>query len=277
MSRVDSETSIAGAGLRRVARAAAAATIITGLLPFASAASPGGPTITFFGPVNPQSVPLTCPGVTQDGVPICNLDAPTNFLFVIEGRPGPSAAAVGTSTFNASGLPDLQIQTDRALGNGSPAVCDAGGVAPISPPDLTFSNPGPVNDFACRFETDICTRRAGQPARLVPTSTVQFCAMIDPVLAFANGDTRVSLRLRDVEGGLTETRQLVLRAGASVPTRTATVRATPTQTPGGLISLAALIRAIFNDPQSTAADVNEDDRVSAADIPALFEALTAAN
>ena len=96
MSRVDLETNIARTARRRAARGAAAAAIITGLLPLASAASPSGPSITFFGPVNQQSVPLTCPGVTQDGVPICNLDAPTNFLFVIEGRPGPSAAAVAS-------------------------------------------------------------------------------------------------------------------------------------------------------------------------------------
>ena len=97
--------------------------------------------------------------------------------------------------------------------------------------------------------------------------------MIDPVLALANGDTRLTVRLRDVEGGLTEARQLVLRAGASVPTRTATVRPTPTQTPGGVVGLDALIRAIFNDPQAQAQDFNEDDRVSAADVPALLIAL----
>jgi hypothetical protein len=242
-----------------------------------AAAAPGGPVITFFGAVSPQFVPLSCGSSTPEGVPICQLASASNFFFVVEGRPGPSLSPVGTVTFDPSGLPDLQIQVDRALGNGSPAVCDneeptRGGVAPLSPPDLEFSNPGPVNDLACRFAAEICTLDPfGDPRFLVPTSTVQFCVNIDPVLAFANGDTRISVRLRDAADQLTEVRQLVLRGGGAVltPTRTIGSIATPTAPPP-LIELDDLIAAIFSPAPATEADVNGDGVVRASDIPALF-------
>ncbi len=310
------------------------------------AAAQSGPLITFFGPASLQGVPLLCSGITDDGTPVCPRATGSGFLLIVEGRPGPAGNPVGSATFNATGLPDLQIQVDHPLGDGSLAVCDnqapsRGGVAPASSPDPVFSDPDPVNDFACRFTAETCTvDQFGDPRFLMPTSTIQFCATIDPVLVFPPGDARISMRLRDANGLVGEVRELVLRVGAGTPvptvtaaatpppsptstrtptaapsvtsaptassTRTASRSATPTNsatptattahsaTPGASasptppvtrtptatatpslvptarepIDLDELIHAIFDASRQTGADVNDDHRVSAADLPA---------
>lgn len=197
-----------------------------------------GPAINFFGPISFMGTPLQCTGMTPQGAPICQFPNGSGFILVIEGRPRTGGAPVGTETFNAAGLPDLQIQVDRALGNGSAAICDkqgpqVGGVAPVSPPDLTFADAGPVNDFACRFTAVPCTvDDMGQPRFLVQSSTVQFCGEITTSIGFSAGDTLISLRLRNTDGQVGEVRQLVLRVGVGSPTPTFTVvSGTPTQTP----------------------------------------------
>jgi hypothetical protein len=205
------------------------------------AAAQVGPSVTFFGPVNVQGMPLPCSGSTPEGVSICPVANGSGFLLVVEGRP--SSAPVGTTTFDPDGLPDLQIQVDEPLGNGSPAVCDnqapsAGGVAPVSPPDLNFSDRGPVNDFACRFSAEPCILdQFGEPRFLDSRSTVQFCATIDSVIGFVSVDNLISLRLRDTDRHVGVVRQLVVRVG-SAPTSTPTASATatggtptPTRTP----------------------------------------------
>jgi hypothetical protein len=195
----------------------------------------GGPAITFFGPISFQGVPLQCTDMTPQGTPICEFPNGFGFILVVEGRPQSGGAAVGTQTFNAGGLPDLQIQVDKALGNGSAAVCDTqgpqvGGVVPVSPPDLTFADAGPVNDFACRFTVGPCTvDDMGMPRFLIQSSTVQFCGEITTPLAFSGGETLISLRLRDIDGQVGQVEQLVVRVGAA-PTQTATVSPSPTAT-----------------------------------------------
>ncbi len=199
-----------------------------------------------------QGLPLPCRGSDPDNTPICQLGSGSGFLFVIEGRPGPLGAEVGTATFNPDGLPDLQIQVDQPLGNGTVAVCDKqppliGGVAPLSPPDLSFSNAGAVNDFACRFSADTCTiDQFGEPRFLSVSSTVQFCAAIDSVIAFRFGDTRVSMRLRDTGGQVSEVRQLIVQVGAGPPTPTFTTVATAT------VAVVTPTRTLTPSPSRTA-------------------------
>lgn len=205
---------------------------IGGLVLFGSprgASAQTGPIVTFFGAVSLQGVPVPCSEVLEH-TPVCPVASGTGFYLIAEGRPG--SAPVGMSTFNPDGLPDLQIQTEHSLGNGSPAVCDSqlpslGGVAPVSPPDLAFSDPGPVNDFACRFSTDPCTLNPfGEAIFLDFRSTIQFCATIDSLIGFASGDTRVSLRLRDTNGNLSSVRQIIVRVAGANPTATPTPSST---------------------------------------------------
>jgi hypothetical protein len=149
------------------------------------------------------------------------LRPPSGFLIYIEARPGVSGRPVGTTTFQSSAtdpnvLPDLQVLVSRALGNGSPAVCDDGpappiGGVPASAPrvfDGTQAVANAINDLSCRFDartTSIlaCTRDSfGTYGFTNPASTVQFCTSpgVGAELAFPLGDTIVSARVRDVLG-----------------------------------------------------------------------------
>lgn len=228
----------------------AACLVATAGLAVPSASAQTGPLVNFFGPASLAGVPLHCADMIEN-TPVCSLANGTSFYLVVEGRPGSSP--VGSSTFNPGGLPDLQIQVDKALGNGSSAVCDdqapsIGGVAPVSPPDLTFSDPGPVNDFACRFSTENCTVDPfGEPRFLVPSSTIQFCATIGAAIGFAPGDTRVTLRLRGTDGSVSAVRQLIVRVGGATPTFTRTPSPGPT---GG--ASATPTRTATSAPSATA-------------------------
>jgi hypothetical protein len=273
-----------------------------------------GPIITFSGFATPNGMIL----------PTTQLPTGSGFVLVVEGRPGPLNRPVGTSTFDPGMLPDIQFQVTQQLGNGSIAVCDMdGGVPATSPPDLSFSNTDAVNDLACRFTSEGClVNQLGEPVFANPSSTVQFCAVIGPPLAFQNGETVVTVRLRDIDGVVGPVQQLTVRVGAVQPTpthttgvtapasatatrtapptasasatRTAAVPATatapmptptvsagPSSTPasttptamatasptaGTLIDLDSLLRALFSPTPPVAADVNGDQRVTAADV-----------
>jgi len=273
-----------------------------------------GPTITFAGFATPSGTLLQ---TTQ-------FDTGSGFVLVIEGRPGPLNRPVGTSTFDPAMLPDIQVQVTQGLGDASTAVCDiAGGVSATSPPDLSYANVEAVNDLACRFTSEGClVNPLGEPIFASPTSTVQFCALIGPTLAFQSGQTVVTMRLRNVDGVVGPVQQLTVQVGAipptptrtpavtapasatatrtapptasasatrtasaaatatvPVPTATAstgpsatpapatpTAMATATHTAGTLIDLDSLIRALFSPTPPAAADINGDQRVTAADV-----------
>ena len=126
--------------------------------------------------------------------------------------------------------PDFQIQADRDLGDGSPTVCDKpalgaqppfGGVPGINPTD--FDSPSQMitdafNDLGCRFgnnTTGPCTKNAnGIEAFVSAHSTVQFCSesVVDLSYAFPSGDTRLTVRWRDILGQLSPPRSLIIRA-----------------------------------------------------------------
>ncbi len=161
------------------------------------------------------------------------------FSLVVEGRPGGTNAMIGGSTFNPDSIggslfPDLQIEVSRPLGDGSTAVCDdtpptLGGVPAIEPPDFspTQAIGNAVNDFACRFKdgtgvrfargpSDSCLRfDDGQFRFVVPTSTLQFCGVINRAIGFPVGDTVVTVRIRDVLGNVSAVAQLVIRVEGS--------------------------------------------------------------
>ncbi len=148
------------------------------------------------------------------------------FIIVVEAVPGFSGAAAGMSlsAVAPSGRPDLQIENNRDMGNGSLAVCDAaqnGGVPGVPTPDFS---PGSqfitdaLNDFACRFDPDIsasapCTilDTTGLYETITPNPSVQFCDIVQSNASFPSGDSILTLRLRDVLGNLGPPAQILVR------------------------------------------------------------------
>jgi hypothetical protein len=199
---------------------------------------------------NPTATPLVGPVVTAFGVadasgtfnasageddlqrPIFARDSSTGFVIYIEGRPGMSRLPVGTGRLNAkpgdpTRQPDLQMESSADLGDASPAVCDGsfptlGGVPGISTPDFSAVQPvsDALNDMGCRFrvfaETDFaCTQDASANLRFDnPSSTIQFCTLVDEALPFPVGDTVLTARLRDTAGNAGPPAQIVVRIAA---------------------------------------------------------------
>ncbi len=226
-----------------------ASVLVALVLPVTAARAQNGPFVNYIGVLNKNGAPLVPSGTNGGGVAVYQLPGGSGFTLVIEGRPG-SSHPVGTSTLAAgpSLFPDLQVQVDHPLGDGSPAVCDdlVGGVAAISTPSFadTQQNAAAINDFACRF-VDGMQRKMGRTVDDACTfspvtgdfqfkflsSTVQFCAPIVPVIAFHAGDTLVSVRLRDTSGGVSAVSLFIIEVG---PTPSPTPTATPP--PGGTSS-----------------------------------------
>ncbi|MFN8642175.1 MAG: hypothetical protein U0802_11145 [Candidatus Binatia bacterium] len=177
-----------------------------------------GGEITAFGVARADGLPIASIGPQDDGY-LTYVRPPSGFIIFIEAAPGISGLPVGTSTYNYSAedpnvLPDLQVVVSRALGNGSPAVCDdgpappIGGVPPVVPPSFGGSQvvADAINDLSCRFDArtssmQACTRDSfGTYGFTNPKSTVQFCTSpgVGTELAFPLGDTIATARVRDV-------------------------------------------------------------------------------
>ena len=123
------------------------------------------------------------------------------------------------------GRPDLQIENNRDLGAGTQAMCDTGltggGVPGVNPPDFSPDNnfvTDALNDFACRFESQIgqsdsCTMVdvTHTPATVSRNAKVQFCDHVANESAFHSGDNIVTVRLRDTNGNLGPPAQIVVR------------------------------------------------------------------
>lgn len=198
-----------------------------------------GPEITFLGIARADGSLVEPLDVTADGAPIFVRRGGFGFHLVVEGKPGASGVPVSPRTFQPDliTMPDLQIWTSQDLGNGSPEVCDmpealpgatprpGGGVPGSAQVDFSLSpeNIARVNDFACRFrdgQNQPFGRSPAEACVLFPSgdygfaseeSTIQFCAAVDASIAFPVGDTRVTVRLRDVNGNVGATRTMVVR------------------------------------------------------------------
>jgi hypothetical protein len=202
-----------------------------------TATIPPEPVITFFGVTNGDDTLVSPVGTAQDGTSIYERPA-YNFSLVIEGRPGGTMSPIGTSTFNwnpsdPSVLPYLLIEASEPLGpNPTTAVCDdspgnLGGVPATDPPDFSVTQAvaNVINDFACRFKdgagayngrasSDACTQFPDDwpPYHFVnSTSTIQFCGLITPPIAFPVGDTRVTARVRDLAGNRSAASSIIIR------------------------------------------------------------------
>lgn len=203
---------------------------------FESTACPSGPDITYFGIAGPDGVPHVPDGYFDDGRPQYVVPTGSEFSLVIEGRPGRDGQPVGIEAFAAQAddpnvLPDLQVLLSRALGDGSPIVCDhtppsAGGVPATDPLEYagTQAVADAINDFGCLIDdgsgvargvtesTQACTRLTAENAAFVdPTSTTQFCAPILAAWSFPpRSSTIVRARLRDAQGALGADQEMVV-------------------------------------------------------------------
>lgn len=153
------------------------------------------------------------------------------FFLVIEAKPGKSGSPPGVKTSNGDDKnpPDLQIEANNNLGNGSTLICDVGpapgqplgGVPGIDPPSFDFSSPAVVaalNDFGCRFDIHTpdfpCTNNArDNPAYVRSDSTLQYCTMsvLGHELDFPSGDTLLTVQVRDAAGNIGFPQRLVVR------------------------------------------------------------------
>jgi hypothetical protein len=177
------------------------------------------------------TTPTPTPGFDEFGRRVFEV-ASGQFILVVEGKPGISGRSVGTQ-LNAPGLdgrPDLQMQSDVPMGNGSFLVCDkeapnAGGVPAVAPPRFDPADTPVTNallDLACRFEA--FTRSA--PCTLVgpatfsfiePAATAQFCYNVAASAAFPPGEAVLTVRLRDTGGETGPEQQIVVRVATPVP------------------------------------------------------------
>lgn len=189
----------------------------TRVVPSATATPDTGPLVTFVGLARGDGQ-LIPPSGDIDGVPLFDVVNGSGFHLVVEGRPGPTRAAVGRVTFNPDEPPDLQILADRDLGDGSRRVC-VGGVPGFDPPefvdDMQVINA--LNDLACRFDDATCVLFLDGTRNFVePSSTIQFCGLISSNLRFKSGETRLQVRLLDTNTIPSEPAQIVVRVGGTL-------------------------------------------------------------
>jgi hypothetical protein len=173
------------------------------------------------------------------------VNAGAQFVIVVEAAPGLSGVAPGKSLTPVppTNRSDLQIQSDHDMGdNPSTTVCDkgpasqgGGGIPKVFPISFAENDPqitDALNDFACRFSvfnfgfggnaTGPCTKiDATQDPALVtrnaPISTVQYCDQVATTAEFPPGDSIVTAKVRDENGNLGPTKQIVVRVATPKP------------------------------------------------------------
>lgn len=242
---------------------------VADLIAFAS-----GPRVSYIGVVSPDGQPAPPLGTLEDGTPVFFNNAGFGFLFVVEAAPPPHGAAIGTTTFDMvpgdpTHRPDFQILVDHSLGDGSRAVCDEFGVPAVEPPDfaITQSVSDSINDLACRFEvatsrSGTCTQDSfGSPGFVAARSRAQFCLSVNGLMAFPNGETNISVQIRDRSGLMGPLQRMVLQVANGPrpptftprpPTATRTVTETPSPTPtASPTRSASATRTITPTGQST--------------------------
>lgn len=186
----------------------------------------------------------------ENGLPVFELPG-GNVLLVVEGRTVdglPPAIGAYTNPPNPmDGRPDIQIETTQPLGKGSAWVCDdgfhappmdGGGVYAIPSPDFSFTSTitNALNDFGCRFEYHIkgdqstyCGDLAtpcfpsqcvnGNCIAVSGGSQAEFVGKTLNLDSFNAGDSLVTVRLRDENGNIGPTAQIVVRVTTPTPTR----------------------------------------------------------
>lgn len=208
-----------------------------------------GPEITFLGITRADGKAIE-PSKSDDGIPTYSNYVGSGFQVIVEGKPGISGADVGRRLFASEATdpkkrPDLEIQVDRPLGDGSEVICDRmrpniGGVPAINPPSFaeTQKVADTLNDMGCRFEVFLesessCTLGKNEDWQFSkPDTKTQFCMTVAKAWNFPIGDTIVSVRLRDTAGNYGAIKKIRLHRPKEGPTPRP--RPTGTPTPAGL-------------------------------------------
>jgi hypothetical protein len=190
---------------------------------------PIGPLVTFFGAARADGTQVEPNSVDKKGIPTYLSAVGSGFMLVVEVKPGeggyePARRVFAHDPNDAMMRPDLEIEANRDMGNGSREVCDrlrpnVGGVPGINPPSFaeTRQIADALNDFACRFETFIesdssCTlNKNGDYSFVRKDTTTQFCMIVARAWAFPVGDTLLSVRVRDSEGNPGPVKQMRIR------------------------------------------------------------------
>jgi len=179
-----------------------------------------GPEIVLMG-ITAADDALVAPTSNEDGIPVYELPLGKSFHIVVEAGAGSSNISPAADTFNTDGPPSFQIQSTRALGNGSTEVCDGeapipGGVPAVSPPSFAPTQviEDALNDFGCRFQNggdgvdpttsgractnvSACVRfEDGTFGCVSPSASLQYCSNVITVNEeFPVGDTLLSMRV----------------------------------------------------------------------------------
>lgn len=212
-------------------------------------AAQAGPEITFFGVIRADDTLIEPAEVNEEGLPVFERPFGFGFSLVVEAMRSPGGRPLGTEAFADSDCPDLQVQVTRPLGDGSEAVCDTvppndGGVPAIDPPELSDAPQvcGALNDLGCRFIDGTGSpvgRRCSEGCVLFPTgelgcvsaeTELQFCGRLARSSGFPVGETLVTARVRDVDGNLGPSSQIVIRVLPPPPTLTPSPSPTPSAT-----------------------------------------------
>lgn len=208
-----------------------------------------GPVITYLGISSAGGSLATA--VPSD-VPVFQRPGGLGFNLVVESARGLSNLPVGQRLRNAdpndpSARPDLQVLVSRNLGDGSPMVCDDGGVPGVPLPSYgpSQSVANTLNDVACHFTAVVnqgmgCTIDSyGAHAFASRASQVQFCFPVSGLEEFQDGGTIVTVRVLDTAGNPGPPAQIIVHVGSgppptvapsNTPSRTVTGRPTPTST-----------------------------------------------
>jgi len=197
---------------------------------------PIGPIVTFFGAARADGSTVEPKAVDEKGIPTYATAAGSGFMLVVEAKPGASGVEPARRVFayvpgDPTSRPDLEIEADHDMGDGSPAVCDRtrpkiGGIPGIKPPSFAETQrvSDAINDLACRFETFVesdasCTEaKNGEYSFINKESTTQFCMIVARAWAFPPGVTLLSVRVRDSDGNPGPVRQMrILRPPQVLP------------------------------------------------------------
>lgn len=203
-----------------------------------------GPVITHFGAARADGLPVP-PATVEKGIPTYVTNTGAGFILVVEAKPGLAGHEVGRRVFahvpnDPTVRPDLEIISNRPLGNSDPRVCDSrrpdiGGIPAAASFAETQAIADAINDFACRFEThndheSACTvNQSGDFAFVNPETTQQFCMAVARAWGFPVGDTILTVRVRDVRGNPGPAKQIRIRR----PSETPAPRVLPSPTPAG--------------------------------------------
>jgi len=191
---------------------------------------------------NCNGTPAPTPETDAQGRQIFTRLPNTTYLVVVEARPLPGGASVGTQTLpgDPAVRPDLQIEVNRDLGIAPPPLADVdcrsgqsssqwGGVPGIAPANFGAGQAitDALTDLACRFGQahtvgSECTLDSNGSSNFLgpnkgDVTVRQFCMFTTAKAQFPSGDTIVTVQAQDVSHNIGPTAQMVMRVVTPTP------------------------------------------------------------